>query len=63
MEALQMFKFALKKECLNFTEGWSSQSLEEAMGTLLADSVPTHNTPKSLPADTEAAVDSMIASC
>jgi hypothetical protein len=30
MEALQLLKFLLKKECLNFTRGWST--LEAAMG-------------------------------
>ena len=30
MEALQLLKFSLKKECLNFTAGWATS--EEAMG-------------------------------
>jgi len=30
MEALQLLKFSLKKECLNFTAGWATS--ESAMG-------------------------------
>jgi hypothetical protein len=33
MEALQLLKFLLKKECLNFTRGWSTP--EAAMGILI----------------------------
>jgi hypothetical protein len=38
MEALQLLKFMLKKECLNFMEGWAT--LE---ATLLVVPKPTYN--------------------
>ncbi len=34
MEALQLLKFLLKKECLNFTRGWATS--EAAMGVSVA---------------------------
>jgi hypothetical protein len=33
MEALQMFKYSLKKECLNFMDGW--KTMDAVMGWLL----------------------------
>lgn len=42
MEALQMYKFALKKERLDFTKGWASSEKDmiyEALCTPNADSV------------------------
>jgi hypothetical protein len=38
MEALQLLKFTLKKECLNFMEGWVTSE-----ATLLAVPKPTYN--------------------
>ena len=57
MEALQLYKFSIKKERLRFTAGWSMQELEEAMG---GTSSPLPSVLNSLPAGADAAVDIML---
>ena len=39
IEALQLFKFSLKKECLNFTDRWSTSEL-----AMRENPVPSHDT-------------------
>ena len=54
MEALQLLKFLLKKECLNFTHGWSI--LEAAMGI----SIPRLDLGSLSGDDPDAALDVML---
>jgi hypothetical protein len=54
MEALQLLKFLLKKECLNFTRGWLTS--EAAMSILM----PRHNLSSLTGDDPEAVLDNML---
>ncbi len=54
MEALQLLKFLLKKERLNFTQGWSTS--EAAMG----GSRPTPGLDTLFMGDQDAAMDNML---
>jgi hypothetical protein len=55
MEALQLLKFSLKKECLNFMAGWST--LETAMSGV---SKPTHDLSSLFVVDHDAALDHIL---
>jgi hypothetical protein len=54
MEALQLLKFLLKKECLNFTHGWSTS--EVAMSILMV----CHNLGSLSMDDPDAMLDNML---
>jgi hypothetical protein len=55
MEALQLLKFSLKKERLNFMAGWSTS--ETAMSGVLK---PTHNLGSLFVVDHDAALDHIL---
>jgi len=54
MQSLQLLKFLLKKECLNFTHGWSTS--EVAMSILMA----CHNLGSLTGDNPEAVLDNML---
>jgi hypothetical protein len=58
MEALQLLKFSLKKERLNFMAGWPTS--EKAMSGDCGVSEPTHGLGSLFVGDPDAALDTML---